>query len=117
MAQLFAVLRSRGPKWEEGKPLEQQADWPAHAAFMEALHDEGVVLLVGPLQGTSDALVIMRAGSDDEVAARLAPDPWTNSLLTTKQISRWHLRLGSLDRAEVDGVSAATRPLPSARST
>ena len=72
-------------------------DWTAHAAFMDALFDLRFAALVGPLEGTRDALLILRASSASEIIERLASDPWTvNGLLVTRQISRWHLRLGSL---------------------
>ncbi len=95
--RVFFVLRSRGPAWDDSKPLEGQAEWPAHAAFMDALFDEGFAALVGPLEGTRDALLILRASSAPGIEARLASDPWTiNGLLVTRQISPWQLRLGSL---------------------
>ncbi len=98
MERLFAALRSRGPGWDHSKPLEGQADWSAHAAFMDALFAQRVVALAGPLEDTREALIILRAASVSEVVERLAPDPWTTSgLLTTRQISVWQLRLGSLD--------------------
>jgi uncharacterized protein YciI len=97
MTKVFAVLRSRGPAWDDSKPIEGQADWAGHAAFMNASHDQGFALLAGPLEGTRDALVVLRAASESEIAERLAADPWTrNGLLITKQISAWPLRLGSL---------------------
>jgi len=97
MEQVFAVLRSRGPAWDDSQPLEGQADWKGHALFMDRLYDEGVAALVGPLEGTRDALLILRASSPSEIRERLESDPWTqNGLLTTKQISGWTLRLGSL---------------------
>src|SRR5215467_3137454 len=97
MERVFAVLRSRGPAYDDSKPLEGQSDWAGHASFMDSLYDEGVAALVGPLEGTRDALLILRASSTSEVSERLASDPWTvNGLLTTKQISPWQLRLGSL---------------------
>jgi len=72
-------------------------DWAAHAAFMEALFDEGFADLVGPLEGTRDALLVLRASSAADVVERLASDPWTTSgLLVTTQISRWQIRLGTL---------------------
>jgi uncharacterized protein YciI len=96
--RLFAVLRSRGPGWDDSRPLESQADWAAHAAFMDALFEEGFAALAGPLEGTRDALLILRASSAAEITDRLAADPWTGSgLLITRQISLWQLRLGSLD--------------------
>jgi uncharacterized protein YciI/ketosteroid isomerase-like protein len=108
MKQVFAVVRSRGPAWEDTKPLEAQAEWAAHAAFMDALHDEGVAVLVGPLEDTRDALLIVRASNADEVRDRLASDPWTtNGLLTTKQVNPWQLRLGSLDSPHREGMKEA----------
>jgi uncharacterized protein YciI len=99
MERVFAVLRSRGPAWDEAKPLEGQGDWAAHAAFMDALYDEGFVALVGPLEGTRDALLILRASGPSEAVERLAADPWTRTgHLVTKQISPWQLRLGTLTR-------------------
>src|SRR5262247_2396617 len=97
MERVFVVLRSRGPAWDNSKPLEAQLDWAGHAEFMDALFDQRFAALVGPLEGTRDALLILRASSASEIVQRLASDPWTtNGLLVTKQISPWQLRLGSL---------------------
>lgn len=79
------------------RPLEQQSDWDAHARFMDELEAAGVVDLGGPLEGTFDVLLIMRSDSADEVASRLAADPWTGlDLLLMEQIMPWTLRLGAL---------------------
>jgi len=65
---------------------------------MDALFAERFAALVGPLEGTRDALLILRASSASEIVERLAADPWTgNGLLITTQISPWQLRLGSLE--------------------
>ena len=97
MERAFVVLRSRGPAWDDSTPLEGQAEWPAHAAFMDALFEQGFAALVGPLEGTRDALLVLRASSASDVVERLASDPWTaNGLLVTTQISPWQIRLGTL---------------------
>ena len=94
---LFAVFRMRGPAWQDARPLEGQPDWPGHASFMNALAGEGFVLLGGPLEGSADVLLIVRAASADEVRERLAKDPWEGtSLLRTVRVAPWNLRLGSL---------------------
>jgi uncharacterized protein YciI len=94
---LFAVFRARGPAWQEGEPLERQAEWGAHAAFMNALAKEGFVVLGGPLDGSAEVLLIVRAESPEAIRARLAADPWSASdLLRVARISPWTLRLGSL---------------------
>jgi hypothetical protein len=98
MERAFVVLRSRGRAWDDTKPLEGQPGWAEHAAFMDALFEEGFAALVGPLEGTRDALLVLRASSRSEIEARLAADPWTTSgLLVTTQISPWQIRLGTLD--------------------
>ena len=97
MPTLFAVIRSRGSGWDASLPLEGQKDWDAHATFMDDLEREGFVILAGPLEGTADALLVIRAESPTAIDARLAADPWTVSgLLRTTRIAPWTLRLGSL---------------------
>ena len=98
VTRLFAVIRSRGPAWNDSLPLDDQVEWTAHAAFMNGLLEEGFIALGGPLEGTPDVLLVVRATDAAEIAERLAADPWTrNGLLIVKQICPWWLRLGSLD--------------------
>jgi hypothetical protein len=47
--QIFAVVRTRGPSWNDAEPMEGQEDWRAHADFMSALEAQGFMLLAGPL--------------------------------------------------------------------
>lgn len=94
---LFAVIRRRGSAWQASLKLEEQPRWDTHAAFMDALVSDGLVLLGGPLEGTSDVLLIVRAASPEEIVRRLEADPWTTSaLLRIAQITPWTLRLGAL---------------------
>ena len=95
---LFAVINTRGPRWNDDRPMEQQEEWGAHADYMNGLVADGFMLLGGPLTGTRDVLLVVRAGNEAEVEARLAQDVWrVNNLLHTRQITPWWLRLGSLD--------------------
>ena len=64
---------------------------------MDGLLAEGFVRLGGPLEGTSDVLLIIRASDPSEIRLRLAADIWhRNGLLAIKQIAPWTLRLGSI---------------------
>jgi uncharacterized protein YciI len=64
---------------------------------MNGLERDGVVLLGGPLEGSPDVLLVMRAETADEARARLAADPWTaRDLLRVSRVSPWTLRLGAL---------------------
>jgi hypothetical protein len=97
MVSLFAVIRTHGAAWHPGEPLETQQDWAAHASFMDHLEREGFVVLAGPLEGDSDALLVVRADGPEEVVKRLDDDPWTTlDLLRTIRVARWTLRIGSL---------------------
>jgi uncharacterized protein YciI len=94
---LFAVIRTRGPAYQPGRPLEEQQAWRAHADFMNALHAEGFIVVGGPLTDGPDVLHIVRADSADAIKARLAADPWERmDLLRTIRVAPWTLRLGSL---------------------
>jgi hypothetical protein len=95
--QLFAVISSRGPGWQNSRPMEEQQDWHVHAAFMDALVADGFVLLGGPLEGTSRVLLIVRADNEDQIRMRLSGDSWIkNDLLRVTEVAPWMLRLGSL---------------------
>jgi uncharacterized protein YciI len=96
MERIFAVTRTWSAGWNDGLAMEEQEDWKGHAAFMNALHAAGFVLIGGPLEGTPDVLLIVRANDPDEIASRLSADPWTRmDVLRIKQALPWNLRLGS----------------------
>lgn len=98
VARLFAVIRSRGAGWKQALAVEEQVGWLSHAVFMDGLQAEGFVLLGGPLEGTSDYLLVFRAQDGAEIESRLAADPWSgNVLLHPPKVTPWTLRLGSLD--------------------
>ena len=97
MRRLFVVIRSRGPAWDDSRPLADQVVWAAHVTFMNGRAAEGFVALGGPLEGTPDVLLVVRATDDAEITERLSADPWArNGLLIVKQICPWWIRLGSL---------------------
>lgn len=97
---LFAVIEERAANWQDGRPLREQPGWAEHAAFMDAVTEEGWVVLGGPLSDESDfhrALLIIEAESEAEIRARLAEDPWTPmEILRTAAIYRWTVLLGEL---------------------
>ena len=96
--KLFAVINERGSNWDDSKPMEDHADWRAHAAFMNELVADGFLLLGGPLVGSRDVLLIVRAESEEEIRNRLAGDVWVaKGLLRQRQIWPWWLRLSALD--------------------
>jgi uncharacterized protein YciI len=97
MTRLFAVIRTRSPKWDNATPLREQPLWREHAAFVDGLEAEGVIRLAGPLEGGNDVLIICRGETPDAVEARLAADPWTDAdMLHTTRIAPWNMLVGEL---------------------
>jgi uncharacterized protein YciI len=90
----FAVIRERGSAWDASRPMEEQAGWAGHAAFMEGLADQGFVVLGGPLGDGREILLVVDAETEEAVHAGLDPDPWAAAnLLRVTQVSPWSIRL------------------------
>ena len=99
MAMFFIVLRRRGPLYDASRPMEEQADWPAHAAFMDGLVEEGKIVLGGPLEDERYTMHIIEASSEQAVRDLFATDPWwVNGMLTPASIERWTILLDSRER-------------------
>ena len=93
----FAVLRTTGPAWDPALPIDGQQEWPAHAAFMEAIADDGFIVLGGPVGDRTRFLFLVRADGEDEIRERLAADPWVPmELLEIASIEPWDVLLGEL---------------------
>jgi uncharacterized protein YciI len=73
--------------------MEQQSGWPEHAAFMDGLVDTGFVVLGGPLADEHRVVLAIEAGSEDEVRATLARDPWSETHLVVDTVDEWTIRL------------------------
>ena len=99
----FVVIRERDAAWDWSVPMRRQAEWDAHAAFMDALADEGFIVAGGPLGGEDDAarvLHVVNAPEASAVEARMAEDPWTPMrLLRTVSIDPWTVLLGGFARS------------------
>jgi uncharacterized protein YciI len=74
-AMFHVVLLRSGPEWELSLPLEEQSGWPAHASFMDALVDDGFIVLGGPLADEHRVVHAVEAESEEAVRATLARDP------------------------------------------
>jgi len=69
-----------------------------HAAFMNALAEDGFVVLGGPLGDGARILLIIDADSEGAIQTRLAADPWTPmGLLRIAKVERWEILLGGVN--------------------
>ena len=89
----LVVLRRSGPQWDPSQPLEGQSGWHEHAAFMDALVDDGFVVLGGPLGDEVRVAHAVEAESEAAIRATLARDPWSDTHLVVDTIDPWTIRL------------------------
>ena len=85
----LVVLHRSGPHWDPSRPLEEQSDWDAHAAFMDGLVDAGFIALGGPLADEHRVVHVVEAESEgghthnararslERVASPDSIEPWT----------------------------------------
>jgi uncharacterized protein YciI len=93
VAMFHVVLTRSGPEWKPTRPLEEQSDWGAHAAFMDGLVDQGVVVLGGPLADERRVVLAVEAESPEAIRSTLASDPWHQTHLVIETIDLWTIRL------------------------
>ena len=97
MADWFLVTQVAGPAWDYSRPRREQDGWDEHAAFVDGLAAEGLIVLGGPV-GDPDVgpvLVVFEAESEAEIRRRLADDPWMDTILTVETIQPWSIWVGT----------------------
>ncbi len=99
VAMFLVILRRDGPEWDRSQPIEGQTLWPEHAEFMDALVDDGFMVLGGPLADEVRVAHAVEAESEAAVRARLATDPWSESHLVVGSIEPWTIRLDAREGA------------------
>jgi uncharacterized protein YciI len=95
MADYFLVKHVPGPTWDPSRRRREQAGWDEHAAFMDGLTEEGVIVLGGPVgEGDGDyALLVVKVKNEAEIRARLAEDPWADGTLIVASVEPWSVWL------------------------
>jgi uncharacterized protein YciI len=93
VAMFLVVLRRSGPRWDQSRPIEEQSDWPAHAAFMDALVEQGFIVLGGPLVDEQRVVHAVEAESEEAIRVTLGRDPWSETHLRIDSIDPWTIRL------------------------
>jgi uncharacterized protein len=95
VADYYLVKQVRGPAWDHSRRRREQDGWDEHAAFMDALTEEGVVILGGPVGESvdEDVLLVVDVESEAAIRARLADDPWADRVLTIESVEPWSVWL------------------------
>ena len=101
MPMFHVVVRQAGPQWLSGTPLEGQTGWQEHAEYMDALVEEGFIVLGGPVSDDGRVVHAVEAESEDAVRATWARDPWSETHLVVDSIEPWTIRLDGRERAKI----------------
>ncbi len=92
MKNNFVVISSAGPNRDFSKDTREQPFWGEHAAFIDALVDEGFILMGGSLVDEGGSLLIVNAEDENEVREKLKNDPWRQQgILKLESVKRWQI--------------------------
>jgi uncharacterized protein YciI len=98
--QRVVVAYRAGPTWRSGPP-EEQADWDAHAEFVDALVDAGTFVMGGPFSDNSGSLVLFEGVSRADAEALVARDPFVqNGVFLVDSIRDWTVYVDELTPKE-----------------
>jgi uncharacterized protein YciI len=90
----FAVTLVHGPGWNNSIGIREQRGWIEHAAFMDGLVIDGVILVGGPVGDGQRTLHVVEAEDEAQARQRFAEDPWSSAgLLEVGSIDPWSLWL------------------------
>ena len=99
MKKAIAVFQRHGSRWNPDKPVREQAYWNEHARFVDALFDDGVVILAGPFADGSGSMVILDAESEQAAREIFQNDPWAQKdILVAAVVKEWTIFLDARDR-------------------
>ena len=94
---VFAVTTAKDAHWDRARGLREQPFFEEHAAFADALVDQGVIILGGPVASDdADDIALLAVEAADEAALRaaFAADPWTvHQVFRIKQVRAWTIWL------------------------
>lgn len=98
MKNTFLVISRARSNRDHAKGAREQAFWDEHGAFIDALVEEGFILLGGPLVDEGGAMMVIRAVDEDDARSKLHHDPWyEHEILKLDSIKRWDIFIDKRD--------------------
>ncbi|HKV58607.1 MAG TPA: YciI family protein [Ktedonobacteraceae bacterium] len=90
LKKTFVIFFKPGNAWTAGKTSREQPYWTEHAAFMDALFEDGTVIMGGPFADYSSILVIIEASDENTVRELFKRDPFiVQGILHLSSVHEW----------------------------
>jgi len=101
LKKTFVLFFTPGIAWIAGKTSREQPYWTEHAAFMDALFEDGIVIMGGPFADYSSILVVLEASNESEVRELFKRDPFVvQEILYLSSVHEWLVFLDARKKGE-----------------
>ena len=96
MPTRVVVVWRAGPTWTSGG-VREQPRWDEHAAFIDALIEDGTFVMGGPFADNSGSLSLLEGVTADEAREIIAKDPFVeNGVFVLDDLREWDVFVDEL---------------------
>jgi uncharacterized protein len=107
---VFAVTTAKDANWDHARDIRQQPFFGQHAAFVDELVEQGVIIIGGPVASEDDddiALLAVEAPDEGSLRSIFDADPWTvHRVFRIKAVREWTLWLNGRSSKTADAPHA-----------
>jgi uncharacterized protein len=101
LKKTFVIFFTAGATWIAGKTSREQPYWTEHAAFMDALFEDGIVIMGGPFADYSSIMIVLEASGESEVRDLFKRDPFVvQGILHLSSVHEWLVFLDARKKRE-----------------
>lgn len=101
LKKTFVIFFAPGTAWIAGKTSREQPYWTEHAAFMDALLEDGIVIMGGPFADYSSIMIVLEASDENEVRNLFERDPFVaRGIFRLSSVHEWHVFLDARKKGE-----------------
>ena len=101
MNKTFLTFFIPGPNWVAGKTSREQPCWTEHAVFMDALFEDGTVVMGGPFADYRRILVVVEASDANAARDLFERDPFiVQGILHLESVHEWLIFLDPRKKGE-----------------
>ena len=98
--QRVLVVFRAGPTWKSGPP-EEQADWDAHADWVDDLIARGIFVMGGPLSDNSGSVNLLEGVTAADAEGLVEGDPFVrNGVFELEWVRAWTVYVDELTPRE-----------------